>query len=104
MPVPTHIVAKRVEHWKDVVEPGQYILTTMYSDPTKQFAGMVFMCPCGCGEKGSLAFDVPVRTEREKQMWQWNGDVDKPTLTPSIQKTTGCMWHGFLKEGIFTNA
>lgn len=95
------ITSERVLRWDEVVKPGQFILTTLYSDPTKQIAGMMFMCPCGCGEKGSLAFDVPVRKEREKDMWKWNGSEDKPTLTPSIRKTSGCNWHGYLTDGIF---
>lgn len=41
-------------------------------------------------------------------VWGWNGDRDKPTLTPSIncitekdgEPTGGCGWHGFITDGM----
>lgn len=43
--------------------------------------------------------------------WQWNGNYDRPTLTPSInclshnpqnpaEKYAGCGWHGFITSGM----
>ena len=50
----------------------------------------LFYCP-GCQE--AHAFN----TER----WHWNGDHDKPTLTPSVLVTghDGSRCHSFVKEG-----
>lgn len=31
--------------------------------------------------------------------WSWDGNVDKPTLSPSIHRLGS--WHGFLKAGRF---
>lgn len=31
-------------------------------------------------------------------------DLDKPTLTPSINCTGGCGWHGFVRDGEFVKA
>lgn len=41
-------------------------------------------------------------------IWGWDGNVDKPTLTPSInciaekdgKPTGGCGWHGFITKGV----
>lgn len=35
----------------------------------------------------------------QNRNWQWDGNVDRPTLTPSID-CTGC-FHGYLRNGQF---
>lgn len=55
-----------------------------------------FVCPCGCHTIQAVSVFAGDRG------WQWNGDLDKPTLTPSIQLIDGCDWHGFLKDGWWT--
>lgn len=55
-----------------------------------------FTCPCGCGTVHS----VPVNPAFEKR-WTWDGNVDKPTLSPSILATNTCRWHGHLIDGVF---
>ena len=35
-------------------------------------------------------------------IWYWNGDHDKPTLTPSLNVVG--IWHGWLKDGILSEA
>jgi uncharacterized protein DUF6527 len=56
-------------------------------------AGLAFCCPCGCGLEGWL----PVNVEHG---WQWDGNDERPTLTPSIKNP--CAYHGYLKDGYFT--
>ena len=66
--------------------------------------GILFGCPCGCGEMKSVSF----RSER-RPVWNWDGNREKPTLTPSINilqldqagKQIGEHWHGFLTDGEF---
>ena len=53
--------------------------------------GMHFVCPCGCGSVLGVEFPP----------WTWNGDRERPTVTPSIQHMNGCKWHGFLTDGEF---
>jgi hypothetical protein len=60
-----------------------------------QIAVLHYACPCGCGDCGS----VPVKVGYGGPHWVWSGDLVNPTLTPSIQKTTGCRWHGYLTNG-----
>lgn len=64
---------------------------------------LVYYCP-GCKYEHS----VPVNTTQHvKGSWLWNGDVDKPTLTPSVRhyytkpkggEVTTCHYH--LREGV----
>lgn len=61
---------------------------------------LVYICPCGCGAVGA----VPVSTgTKQDRGWLWDGNIEKPTLTPSILKTFGCRWHGFLTDGEFVS-
>lgn len=82
-------------HRKDL-PPGASEWT---SDSRREYAGLLFVCPCGCGIVGSLTIRDAVATERPS--WEWDGNVEKPTLSPSIQKTSSCRWHGYLRAGVF---
>ncbi len=35
------------------------------------------------------------------EVWQWDGDWEAPTLSPSIQRHGACNWHGHLRAGKF---
>ena len=38
-----------------------------------------------------------------EQVWGWNGDLDQPTLAPSIDTDAGdAQWHGWLRDGVLT--
>lgn len=40
----------------------------------------------------------------QNKSWTWDGNVDAPTLSPSINcQTDGCGWHGFIEGGVFKN-
>ncbi len=58
-----------------------------------------FACPCGCGLIGA----TPVRAGFGSGQWQWNGNKEKPSLTPSILFSSGCpnKWHGYLTDGMW---
>ena len=72
-------------------------------------AHILFVCPLGkrCG-----VFLGPVaetrRNEREPCVWAWDGNIERPTITPSInciaekdgKPTGGCGWHGFITAGV----
>ena len=91
------VKANRRDRFDDLDNPGDFILIT---NQAGEVVGMVEKCPCGCGELGSISFDVPSRTGCGPK-WKWNGNRDKPTLTPSIKRTVGCLWHGYLTDGVF---
>jgi hypothetical protein len=35
--------------------------------------------------------------------WQWDGNRDAPTITPSVNCEKLCGWHGFITKGHFTS-
>ncbi len=94
----TDVVAKRFDDIDDVIEtPGAF---EYYRSGERYPAGMIYCCPCGCGRAGTLRF----RPRADPgPSWQWDGDIEKPTLTPSVhdnpQGTTH--WHGWLTAGVW---
>jgi len=93
------VKAVQVERFNDLKEPGQYILTGHHGVEGKH--GLMFRCPCGCGALGHLPFDSYTRPSYVTETWTWDGNETEPTLSPSIQRTSACRWHGFLKKGLF---
>lgn len=61
-------------------------------------ACIAYTCPCGCGAVGAISVK---KGQKIPQHWEWDGNVQAPTLTPSILKKFGCCWHGFLTGGVF---
>jgi hypothetical protein len=59
-------------------------------------AGMIYGCPCGCGHTGALAF-----RPAPSPSWHWDGNRDKPTLTPSVHHVGH--WHGYLTAGVWVS-
>lgn len=70
---------------------------------------LMFVCPNGkrCGVLIGPA-PVPKPNPNALAIWGWDGNADKPTLTPSInciaekdgKPTGGCGWHGFITLGV----
>lgn len=44
---------------------------------------------------------LPVNTELKTPSWNWNGNLEAPTLSPSILSNGYCRCHSFLKDGMF---
>jgi len=70
---------------------------------------ILFVCPFG--RRCSVLLGpqpVPRAAPDRLYVWGWNGDRDRPTLTPSInclaekdgKPTGGCGWHGFITNGV----
>lgn len=57
-------------------------------------------CPCGCG--GAMRLPLHRTGQNAKASWEWDGNLEKPTLTPSIRDLTGCKFHGFLTAGVWS--
>ncbi|WP_219732938.1 DUF6527 family protein [Brucella anthropi] len=55
--------------------------------------GLLFLCPCGCNVIGGVSFSA--------DGWSWDGDMSRPSVTPSIVLHTreGPHWHGLLIDG-----
>lgn len=54
----------------------------------------VMKCPCGCGDAINLPMSATARP-----CWQVFVQANKPTLSPSINRTAGCRSHFLLKAG-----
>jgi len=50
------------------------------------------------GQKNPDAIPIQKGEQGGYRVWGWDGDVDKPTLTPSIHLLN--QWHGWLQSGI----
>lgn len=67
---------------------------------------LMFICP-GCKEAGGTGLHMlPVNTDQKQPAWDWDGNFEKPTLSPSIltksgpvENTSTC--HCFLRAGVF---
>ena len=66
--------------------------TAQWTESTETLQSLIFICPCGC----STVRSVPVKGP---QQWNWDGNLELPTLTPSILIVGECGWHGFLTAG-----
>ena len=62
-----------------------------------QIACLSFTCPCGCGSVGTL----PIKPGYSNPQWAWDGNQERPTLSPSVLKLTPCGWHGYLRAGVW---
>jgi hypothetical protein len=82
-------------------KPG---LFEYFKDSSREYAGMLFICPCGCGDLCAIDF-----RPKPAPSWDWDGNVEAPTLTPSVRRIvkrrdTGeqkTHWHGWLRAGVW---
>ena len=63
-------------------------------------AHIMFVCPKSqrCGVFLGPAF-VRRSNPDDLCIWQWDGNVEKPTIKPSINCVGGCGWHGHITNG-----
>lgn len=65
------------------------------------YQALAFICP-GCAEKTSGLHMLPVNSTVKTPSWDWNGNLDKPTLSPSIlTRYNEDVCHSFLRDGFF---
>ncbi len=65
---------------------------------------LMFVCPGCIGVLGGSGLHmIPVNTGVKEPSWEWDGDLFRPTLSPSILtgKTTDDVCHSYLKDGMF---
>lgn len=68
-----------------------------------RYMALQFICP-GCAlHGGSGLHSLPVNSPNHPPSWDWNGDQEKPSLSPSILTRTGegQVCHSFLRDGVF---
>ncbi len=84
-------------HRRDLL-PGTASVRTLEDGHTL----FTWVCPCGCGAVSFVGIEIS--PDASKHEWGWDGDKEKPTLTPSLQQNSACRWHGFMTDGLFINA
>lgn len=72
---------------------------------------IAFGCPCGQAKddfhhRYNVSLHItppgqPKESVEDHPAWEWDGNWEAPTLTPSIQRQGACNWHGHLKKGVF---
>lgn len=75
---------------------------TYYTDDRGAIRGMIYACPCGCGNCGLLRFRPVAPADHGCASWEWNGNKETPTLSPSVHHVGH--WHGWLREGRWEQA
>jgi hypothetical protein len=70
-----------------------------------KYQALMFLCP-GCAaenDMGSGLHMLPVNTTNKSPSWDWDGNLEAPTLNPSILSGRGTdkICHSFLKCGVF---
>ena len=75
-------------------------LRSLAFDSNRERTGIAFWCP-GCGESHAVCTSGD---HAKGPVWQWNGDIDAPTLSPSILvrhrfRDRGEICHSFVRDG-----
>lgn len=96
------IQGHRVADWESLKDKGDFVVIDPgHPDFHTSVTIIGFICP-NCGKKKY----VPLKPS-DPEGWEWNGDRDHPTITPSIfffnmhYPEAKCRWHGFITAGNF---
>ena len=69
------------------------------TDPAKVDT-LEFTCPRTGKYCGSILVGHQVKPNMgSTPTWKWDGNLERPTLEPSINCVSGCGWHGHLQQG-----
>lgn len=66
------------------------------------YQALLFVCP-GCKDQGFSGYHMlPVNSPQKAPSWTWDGNLEAPTLEPSILTRHGDqVCHSFLRAGVF---
>lgn len=79
-----NVDAKLKKDFESCINPGDFYIKN---------DRLSFLCPCGCGLLAAISITG-------KNAWDFNGNLEKPTASPSILINQG-HWHGYLTDGVF---
>ena len=68
-------------------------------------------CPCGCPYPDAVPLELKGETERAERAkrspgfkyWDWDGDLERPTITPSFKRRIPCGIHFNVTRGRYVN-
>lgn len=79
-------------------------MTRQIDDHGNVYQALVFWCP-GCEELiDSGLHCLPVNSPNKTPQWMWDGNIEAPTLSPSILShfnNRQLICHSFLRSGVF---
>lgn len=88
---------------QDITQPGDWCLEQAEYDKARGVAAFNYLAPDGVPNSGTAGgrFDrLYIRTgEKQHGYWQWDGNVEAPTISPSILHRGASSWHGFFEAG-----
>jgi len=93
-------------HLLDVAKPGAFQFQKFDCSgvddpatiPPEDGIWLGFCCPRTGKPCGSILVGNGEKPA-DSPSWRWDGNIQSPTLTPSINCVGGCGWHGFLTAG-----
>ena len=86
------IAMRRVSQWRDIERAGDFHWTEVHG------ARAIVLIALPEVSGGFHPVPIPVTADvKEPGRWRWNGDLEQPTLHPSID-TCG-VWHGHVRAG-----
>ncbi len=75
------------------------------NDHGVSYQALMFVCPgCQADDRGSTGLHLlPVNSPQHQPSWEWDGNLEAPTLSPSILtgKDSPNICHSYLRNGVF---
>lgn len=109
MSEPINMQRNAADVWPDDAPVGTFDIHLNGVQGYEANASILFVCPNGkrCSVLLGPKF-VGRPTPEDLCVWQWDGNVEHPTIKPSIncisekdgKPTGGCGWHGFITNGV----
>lgn len=96
------MIGRLVSGLDDLDRPGDFTFIAGAEPDRLMFAAS---CPCGCGEHFGIYVRYEPGAPHRPLVWDWDGDRERPTLSPSIQRQMcACLWHGWMRAGEWVKA
>lgn len=61
----------------------------------------LYNCPCGCGTDEIVPLELQGEDTWHRDGWRWDGDLERPTLMPSLRRNTPCKVHFNVTQGCY---
>lgn len=63
---------------------------------------LLYNCPCGCGDTEILPLELKGENTWHRTGWLWDGDLERPTFTPSFKRHgSACKVHFNVEKGCY---
>lgn len=90
------------------LDADEFAYTTLAGGSGLNPAGIdqiVFFCPSAPGRMCMIGLTLgPQEDTPERRRWHWDGNMEQPSLTPSIGCDRRCGWHGHVTAGKWSPA